>query len=188
MKRREAIYRVAGLMGASFSAPLLMGLSNFEKRGTEETISIFIPDNQRKLIEEIAELYIPETSTPGAKAAGVPDFIIMMIEECYTKEDKQQFYKGLDELNEKSKQQFGKEFLKAAKDQQTALLLSEEKLAQDNKQKDKQLPFIKMMKELTLFGYFTSEIGSTQALNYLPIPGRYEACIDIDKSQKTYTF
>jgi hypothetical protein len=45
-----------------------------------------------------------------------------------------------------------------------------------------------MMKELTLFGYFTSEVGCTQALNYLPIPGRYDACVDIDKNQKTYTF
>jgi hypothetical protein len=117
-------------MGASFTAPLLMGLSNFEKRNPEEITVFSIPENQKKLIEEIAELYIPETSTPGAKAAGVPDFIIMMIEECYTKEDKERFYKGLNELNGKAKQQFGKEFLKAAKDQQTGLVLSEEKQAQ----------------------------------------------------------
>ena len=188
MNRREAMYRVAGLMGASFTAPLLLGLSNLEARDKEEIPFIAIPESQRKLIEEIAELIIPETSTPGAKAAGVPDFMIMMLEECYTKEDRERFYRGLEELNTKAKSEFKKAFLDGTKEQQMQLLLSEEKLAHQAKDKDKEVPFIKMMKELTVFGYFTSEIGSTQALEYLPIPGRFDACITIDKKQKLSTF
>ena len=47
-------------------------------------------------------------------------------------------------------------------------------------------PFWRLMKELTLFGYFTSEQGATQALDYVPIPGRYEGCIPLKPGQKAY--
>ena len=47
-------------------------------------------------------------------------------------------------------------------------------------------PFWRLLKELTLFGYFTSEQGATQALEYVPIPGRYDACIPLKPGQKAY--
>jgi hypothetical protein len=43
-----------------------------------------------------------------------------------------------------------------------------------------------MMKGLTVTGYFTSEIGATQALEYLPIPGKFEACIPLKPGQKAW--
>lgn len=38
--------------------------------------------------------------------------------------------------------------------------------------------FFRMMKELTMLGYFTSEIGSTQVLRYVAVPGRFDPCAD----------
>jgi hypothetical protein len=43
-----------------------------------------------------------------------------------------------------------------------------------------------LVRDLTLFGYFTSEIGATQALNYVAIPGRYEECTTLEKGQKAW--
>jgi hypothetical protein len=42
------------------------------------------------------------------------------------------------------------------------------------------------MRELTVVGYFTSEIGATKALAYLPIPGRFEGDIALEPGQKTW--
>jgi hypothetical protein len=42
------------------------------------------------------------------------------------------------------------------------------------------------MKELTLLGYFTSEVGATKALRYVPIPGRFDGCIPYKKGDKAW--
>ena len=47
-------------------------------------------------------------------------------------------------------------------------------------------PFFQRMKELTVTGYFTSEIGATKALEYLPIPGKFEGCIPLKPNQKAW--
>ena len=47
-------------------------------------------------------------------------------------------------------------------------------------------PFFTMLKDLTLTGYFTSEIGCTQALEYVAVPGRYDGCITIKPGQKAW--
>lgn len=63
-----------------------------------------------------------------------------------------------------------------------------EKTTQEKQQeKEKEGPrrhYFRMMKELTLLGYFTSEIGATQALRYNQVPGRYEACVPYKKGDK----
>ena len=64
---------------------------------------------------------------------------------------------------------------------------SETGLAKDDKSKvQPPVPFFDIMKSLTLFGYFTSEVGCKEALEYVPIPGRYDGCIEIKEGQKAY--
>jgi hypothetical protein len=46
--------------------------------------------------------------------------------------------------------------------------------------------YFSLIKQLTLWGYFTSEVGSTKALNYLPLPGKYEGCIPYQKGDKLW--
>jgi hypothetical protein len=43
-----------------------------------------------------------------------------------------------------------------------------------------------MARDLTLLGYFTSEIGATQAYEYIDIPGRYDGCVDLKPGQRVY--
>jgi hypothetical protein len=188
MNRRDAIFRVAGLMGASLTAPLMMGLTNLEKLNPEAPSNYLINEDHQKMIETIAELIVPETSTPGAKAAQVPEFIVMMIEECYPKKDKERFYTGLNDLNSTAKATLGKSFLDNTPADQLKLLLNEEKSKGKviSDESGKEVPFIVMIKELTLFGYFTSEIGCTKANVYVPIPARFDACITIPKDQKAW--
>ena len=51
---------------------------------------------------------------------------------------------------------------------------------------EKQPIIINMLRDLTLLGYFTSEIGATQALRYLETPGRFDPCIDYKKGDKAW--
>ena len=43
-----------------------------------------------------------------------------------------------------------------------------------------------MMKQLSLLGYFTSEIGCTKARRYVETPGRFDPCIPYTKGDKAF--
>ena len=46
--------------------------------------------------------------------------------------------------------------------------------------------YFSLMKQLTLLGFFTSEVGATKALRYVPVPGRYEGCVPYKKGDKAF--
>jgi hypothetical protein len=121
---------------------------------------------------------IPTTDTPGAKAAGVGPFIVKMIADCYKKEDQDAFKSGLQAFEGGCKENFGKSFVDCNNEQRTAALTAAEA--------NKDSKFFRTMKELTVFGYFTSEIGCTQALRYEPVPGRYDGAYPYKKGDKAW--
>lgn len=197
MKRRDALSRVALLMGGTLSAPTMLAFLDGCKSANETSSGLKFPFSaeQKNLVSEIAEIIIPKTDTPGAKDAKVGEFIEMMLKDCYAGKDQDSFGAGLKELE-------GKNFLKATPAEQTAILTEMEKTskeeitkASDEKKKyteagkeytDASVPFFRLMKELTLLGYFTSEEGATKALAYVPVPGRYDGCIDLTPGQKAW--
>jgi hypothetical protein len=197
MNRRDALGRVALLMGGTLSAPTLLAfLEGCKSANDTFTGTIFPFSAERKtLVSEIAELIIPKTDTPGAKEAKVGEFIEKMLLDCYPAKDQDSFHQGLQELEDRN-------FLKARPAEQIAILKEMEAAAKtamveaaEEKKKysdtgkeytEKGVPFFRLMKELTLIGYFTSEPGATLALDYLPIPGRYDGCIDLKPGQSSW--
>src|SRR5690606_34301747 len=108
-----------------------------------------------------------------AKEAQVGDFMAVMVKDCYTSEDQKVFVQGLKKLDEASDKANGKSFLESTPEQRTALLVEldkEQKDYQKTKKPEEPNHYFRMMKELTLLGYFTSEVGATKALRYLPLP------------------
>jgi hypothetical protein len=203
--RREALQRVAMLMGGAISAPTLFTLlegcqPKAKKEGDTTGSPVSISDHQQKMIAEISEIIIPTTNTPGAKAAGVPEFIAVVMTDCYADEDRENFLKGLDQLDEAARKNHQKSFLECQPNERVALLKQAESDAIAQREKDKQanakhpdaakaqpaLRFFPTMKELTVVGYFTSEIGATQVLEYVPVPGRYEGCTPMKEGQKSW--
>jgi hypothetical protein len=185
MNRREAISAVAWLMGGTLiSADLLVSCTS---RKLE--VGDLFKEEQVAFLNEVGETILPATSTPGAKAANVGEFMAVMVQDCYSKEDQQVFVEGISKLNEASDKQFNKDFMELDAQQRTVLLT---KLDAEQKQhmasKDKEAPnhYFRMMKELTLLGYFTSEVGATQALRYVPVPGRYDGCMDYKKGDRAW--
>jgi len=153
------------------------------------------------LLDEIAETILPETSTPGAKAAKVGAFMALMVSEAYDERERQVFQQGLRQLDEACRQAHAVPFMQASAAQRLSLVetLDREQHAvmEDRAPKrrvrapasappsEEPAHYFRMMKELTLLGYFTSEIGCTKAMRYVESPGRFDPdapCAPGDKS------
>lgn len=188
MNRRDALARVALVLGGTVvgSNIFLEGCKPADKKAGPA--SEFSQDDIGYL-DEISETIIPTTSTPGAKAAKVGAFMTVMVKDCYEEKDQNTFRDGMDKINDASKKKFDKVFMQIAPEQRHELLVqidNEQKDYTKNKKKDDSNHYFRLMKELTLLGYFTSEIGSTQALRYVESPGKYEGCIPYKKGDKAW--
>ena len=99
------------------------------------------------------------------------------------------FFEGMKLLNEASDKKFGKSFMDIDAAQRKALLTeidTEAKKYMAEKKGEDPKHYFRMMKELTLLGYFTSEIGATQALRYVAVPGKYEGCVPYKKGDRAW--
>ncbi|MFD3394569.1 gluconate 2-dehydrogenase subunit 3 family protein [Aquirufa sp. OSTEICH-129V] len=200
LKRREAVSRIAMLVGGVFSAPTLFAMEAKKAGVIAEAGTFSLTDLQRKIVAAVAEHIIPRTTTPGAIDAGVPAFIEMMLNDCYKKPEHVSFKKGVDNLA-KAK------FLDQTNEAQVAMLTlleadtkellksysaSKVKVG-DNVDKDilegaGGVPFWRVMKELTLLGYYTSEKGTQASFVYEPVPGRFEVISDMKPDQKSFAY
>jgi len=210
--RREALKRAAWILGGTVSAPTILGVlagCRAEQTSTAFTPRTLTPD-QRNTVEAIAEIIIPETETPGAKAAGVDQFVDRMLTDYYKPADRDRFLAGLKRVDARAQRLHGKPFGALSKEQQTAIVLELDKAAFTevpakpavagtkpevqksdvaagqgvgaNSQEAAAPPpdaedigresFFRRMKELTVVGYYTSEVGQTRELRLTPW-GRY---------------
>lgn len=188
MNRREALSRVALIMGGTVIGAniFLEGCKPADKKAAN--LGEFSQDDIAYL-DEIAETIIPATNTPGAKAAKVGAFMTVMVKDCYDENDQRSFREGMDKINEASDKKFDKAFMQLTPQQRHELLVqidSEQKEHTKNKKEKDANHYFRLMKELTLLGYFTSEPGATQALRYVESPGKYEGCIPYTKGEKAW--
>lgn len=191
MNRRDALQRAAWVLGYTISAPTIAAVLNGCKAKPELTFQpVFLTPEQASVVAEVAEIIIPKTDTPGAKDAGVPGFIDLLVKDCYTKEDQDNFLKGLADFEAGAQSSMGSAFmdLDAAKQVEYVTKVHNEAIeaAKKGELKDKPRPFISTMKELTVVGFFSSEPGATQVLQYQAVPGAYHGCLPLAEVGKTW--
>ena len=190
MDRREAIQRTAMMLGYAVSAPAIMGILNGCKATPELAFKpVFLSEDMAGIVSEIAEIIIPKTDTPGAKDTGVPAFIDLMLKDCYVKEDQDRFIKGATDFDADAKATYGDSFISCDPEKQKELVFkyhSEAIAAMKSDTPPKERPFILMMKELTMLGFFTSEPGATQVLQYEAVPGTYRGCVPLSEVGRTW--
>jgi len=182
--RREAIRRVSALLGGiAFvgGSTLLTACEREQPRaaasgagaGTFTTEDI-------AFLDEVAETILPETKTPGAKAAQVGAFMALMVTDTYDERDQQIFRDGMRKLDAACQSMHTVSFKAVTPPQRLALLEQldrEQKAYMDARKDEDPAHYFRMMKELTLLGYFTSEIGYTKAMRYVEAPGRFDPCV-----------
>jgi hypothetical protein len=227
--RREAILRVSALLGgvAFVGGTTLLTACEKGRRGVAdgESVGAFSPEDIA-FLDEVADTMLPETSTPGAKAAKTGAFMALMVTDTYDERDQKVFRDGMRTIDEESRKMHNARFMSVTPQQRLALL---EKLDRDAKahmdareaararsraaaeKAEAQLPdqrqegapgaeagaaaaitedtpahYFRMMKELALLGYFTSEIGCTQAQRYVESPGRFDPCVPYAPGERAW--
>jgi hypothetical protein len=189
MNRREALSSVALLLGGTLigSEMFLSGCTNENKK--IGTAGLEFSPEDISFLDEVGDTIIPATDTPGAKDAKIGEFMHTIVRDCYNKTDQDIFIAGMAKLNNASKSMNGKYFLESNPEERKNLLISLDKEQKDytaNKKPTDPAHYFRMMKELTIWGYFTSEPGATKALRYVAVPGRYEGCIPYKKGDKAW--
>jgi hypothetical protein len=128
------------------------------------------------LLETVSDVMIPDTDTPGALAAGVPQFVRTMLEEWASNETRARIAGVLEQIDKRAWVRLGASFAQVLPEQRHELLrdfdaaafvLGDEAYAR--------------LKFLVLAGYYHSEIGATQELHFEMVPGTWRACLPLDE-------
>ena len=184
MERREALKKVAFLLGGVISSTTVgILLESFTIPEIEKNFVSFTTRDE-EIMAEFSEIILPTTpSSQGAKAAGMGEFIPMMIRECYPAKMQETFALGLIVMEAKCIKKFNKDFISLTPIEKNEIVneLKNETLAAN-----KAPSFFLIARDLTLLGYYSSEIGCTEAREYLPIPGRYDGNVAYKPGQKAW--
>ena len=224
MSRRDAIRVAVALLGGAAFAGGSRLLAAAEAAGSGAVSPAAFSAADVALLDEIAETILPQTKTPGAKAAKTGAFMALMVTDCYWPAQQKIFRDGMDKVDAAMKKAHNVSFMQATPAQRIAVLSAldrEQKRVMDahdaaerqekglaplpvddtepkadpklQGDQNGNLPvagvtasgespkraahYFRMMKELALLGYFTSEIGCTVAMRYVETPGRFDPCV-----------
>ncbi|MCB0630449.1 MAG: gluconate 2-dehydrogenase subunit 3 family protein [Saprospiraceae bacterium] len=187
MNRREALSTVAMIMGGTVIGGQLF-LNTGCKTDVPDFVGLLTDNGYEALADEVAETILPKTDlTPGAKDAEVGRFMNIVVTECYDEQEQQIFLAGLASLNELSRQLYQKDFIEASAEQRHDLLLKledEVTVVKAEQQPGDPPHYYRMLKQLSLLGFLTSEVGMTKAMRYAPVPGRFDSCIPYEEGEK----
>lgn len=201
MNRREFLQCAAILISGSSAAQLGFALTEEQQvylatapnYNTTE-VDYFTPE-QRKIIAAMTEVVIPRTDTPGAIDAGVPRYIELMVANWMEEGERNIFDTGLADIETRIPREYGKPFHELPADDQLAIMEGLESAASESSWYDfanvqrefiSDAPFICQLKELTIYGFFTSEAGSKQVLRYDPMPMEFDGEYPLSENDSTW--
>lgn len=186
MNRRDLLR----LLGASAAVPAFAGASGerlvaagrrLHRRVRDRDFQVLDP-HQREVVATLVELIIPTTDTPGARTAGVPQFIDLLLGEWAPDDDRAKFLQGIADVDARAKTAFGTDFLGATEAQRATIVGQLDGEVQALREKgNPQEHFFQRLKFLTVYGYCSSEVGATEVLHYEVIPGSFDPCTELGR-------
>jgi hypothetical protein len=177
MQRRTALKNLLIVAGGTM---LLPSCVQQDKKVSIPLDNLKLSAQEEELLAQITETIIPATDTPGAKALGVHQFVLTMMDDCADKEKQDDFMKGLNEVNDLSKKQYNNSFIKCTPQQQLELLTHIDKKEFDGKVND----FFKAAKRLTIQGYTKSKYVMSNLLVYELVPGRFHGSFPVKDKKR----
>jgi hypothetical protein len=191
MQRRDLL-RLFGT-GAAISLldpPIFAMLREAQAQaGSASTLRTLTPA-QNDIVVRLSDLLIPATDTPGAKDVRVNEFIDVVLTDWSHENEKQAFLDGLAGVDARSVTLYGKKFCDVTEGQQAAILAQMDEAYAVELQTHAFSPhwdqldrsgakphFFSMLKQLTVYGYYTSEAGFTQELKEQILYGPYKGCV-----------
>jgi len=181
MERRELLKMIAAatglaMVGDAFAWEELPAATSLETSGFSKADAL--------LLDELFETILPRTETPGAKDAGVMPFAIGFVRDCYLPQQQALFEAGIVDIDKRAQAEHAMSFVKLTAEQRLTMVeaLDEEATAFNNGEStawtgeghDGAPHYFTLMKQLAIFGFFTSKVGGEQVLRWVPVPGKYE--------------
>ena len=179
MDRREALKGIAAMLGASLLPPIRAAIANGMDPVNMTGATLF-SDAMREDTAALADVIIPTTDTPGAAEAGVGDYIEFMLQHWYPEDDRERYIRGMNQLDAHVRSRHGEPF-SSLTDEQKIAVVSALQAGQAEDIEDGGSALFQHAKQLTLTGYYSSEVGMTQERHYLPVPGRYDGAYPYGK-------
>lgn len=186
--RKEAIKRTSFLLGGVIFAPNIIGLLNgcTPNRSADWKPALF-NEYEAKMVSALADVIMPKDDYPSATEVGVPSFIESMVSTVYSKEQRELFLKGLNDFGSVAQGTLQIDFSESLEEDRYHFTYQQNETALQGRNEFGNDPsFFLMFKELTILGYFTSEIGATQVLRYEAVPGYYSGCMPFIEVGKTW--
>lgn len=196
MNRREALKSTALIFGYALTGSTVAAIMQSCDSGSKLAWSPqVLSEAQANTLSAVVDRILPTTATPGALDIGVDEFIDKILFKVFPENIQRGFAAGLEEFNTKAKSEYGTDFIKLKDKQKDELIrLYEEKSGPlpgsmwgFSFGESAEFPFYRMMKELSLLGYFQSEKISKEVLSYDPIPGPYMGCIPYHEVGKVWS-
>lgn len=174
--RRALLARAVFLVGGATALMSLEACAPAANQGH------FFDVERRALLNDVVDVMIPPTDTPGALAAEVPAFIDSMMTNWASRQRRAEFITALDAIDARAQSLHSTAFTALTPEQKLDVLRQHdaEGLAEGN-------PY-RQLKELTLLGYYGSEIGATQELRYELVPGAWRADIPFAEVGRAWAF
>jgi gluconate 2-dehydrogenase gamma chain len=170
INRRAMVLGVVVLLGGAAA------LTRFTRKpvGASTPAGPALSAEQFSLLEQIVDVLIPATDTPGALAAGVPAFIHEMLEQWASPASRADIARVLEGIERHAWAKYGAAFVELQPGRRHDLVRSF-----DEENMSRQDPAYTKFKYLVLVGYYQSEAGATQELRYELIPGTWRACVPL---------
>jgi hypothetical protein len=185
MNRRELLKMIAAATGTAFVSSNAFAYITLPMKSINETA---FSKEDVAFFNEVGEVIIPRTDTPGAKDANVGYMMAVIVTDCYTPAQQKAFKEGITSIKTLAKSTYGKDFLLLDSKERSALLsgLNDDAII-FNGQANTPLPHgFTLIKQLTLFTFFTSKEGATKVLRYVAIPGRYDGELPYKKGDRAW--
>jgi gluconate 2-dehydrogenase gamma chain len=174
--KSTSLNRRSLLLGAVFLVGGGVALTQFVRHGSGGGKSRALDADRFALLEQVSDVIIPPTDTPGATDAGVPAFVRLMLEEWASEQTRSQIVAVLDAIEKQAWSQFGAAFLDLPPERRLDLMRTFDARAVAAKE-----PAYGKFKYLVLLGYYQSEIGATQELRYELVPGAWRSCLPLSE-------
>jgi gluconate 2-dehydrogenase gamma chain len=202
MNRREFLQCAAILISGASASQLGFTLSAEQATylasapNYNSTAVDYFSPTQRKIVAAMAEVVIPRTDTPGAVDAGVPRYIELMVANWLNEQERAIFNAGLQDIETRIPQEYGASFEQLSAAQQLAIMETLEDDASDSQWYEfanvfrefiSDAPFICQLKELTIWGFFTSQEGASQVLRYDPMPMDFDGNTPLASDESSWS-
>lgn len=196
MDRRELLHRASLLMGgavsASAAAGILAGCVATPEATPDQQIGpagSYFTDAEMATIVAMADQIIPRTDTPGAIDVGVPGFIDRMVSGYYPPREGNIIREGLRKVAADAQSLRGKPFAQLTSDEQVELMNRYDREQYDYTRANAGVGnfpphHFRLMKELTILGFCTSEPGATKLMYYNQNPGPYHGDVPLSEVGK----